>query len=139
MAWATPVWSMMRQVNLFGTASRLPERSTSKSRRGKTEMRILVLADIDDLRWQHGTGQADLILALGDVSDCLILEAAEAYGAPPIFGVKGNHCSPTPFPEGITDLHLRTVEFGGISFGGFPGSWRDKLRGHYLFEQDEAT
>ena|ERR1017187_6457867 len=102
-------------------------------------MKILVLADIDDLRWQHGTGQADLILALGDIADCLILEAAEAYGAPPIFGVKGNHCSPTPFPEGITDLHLRTVEFGGISFGGFHGSWRYKLRGHYLFEQDEAT
>jgi|ERR1039458_6011331 Icc-related predicted phosphoesterase len=102
-------------------------------------MRVLILADIDDLRWQHGTGQADLILSLGDIADCLILEAAEAFGAPPIFAVKGNHDTSTPFPEGITDLHLRTVEFGGLVFGGFNGSWKYKPRGHFLYEQDEVT
>jgi Icc-related predicted phosphoesterase len=79
------------------------------------------------------------MLALGDVSDSLILEAAEAYGAPPVFGVRGNHDVVTAFPEGITDLHLRTVEFGGLKFGGFNGSWKYKPRGHYLYQQDEAT
>jgi predicted phosphodiesterase len=102
-------------------------------------MRILVVADIDDLHWQHCPGQADLILALGDVSYSLILEAAEAYGAPPIFAVKGNHDTTTAFPEGITDLHLRTVEFGDLTFGGFNGSWKYKSRGHYLYEQHEAS
>jgi Icc-related predicted phosphoesterase len=101
-------------------------------------MRILVLADFDDLHWQHGRGQTDLILALGDISDCLILEAAEAFGVPPIFAVKGNHDSATAFPEGITDLHLRTVEFGGYKFGGLNGSWKYKPRGHFLYEQDEV-
>ncbi|MCG3147230.1 MAG: hypothetical protein PCFJNLEI_00668 [Verrucomicrobiae bacterium] len=102
-------------------------------------MRILILADIDELKWKHGSGEVDLILALGDLSDCLILEAVEAYGAPPVFAVKGNHDTATPFPEGITDLHLRTVEFGGLTFGGFNGSWKYKPRGHYLYEQHEAT
>ena len=102
-------------------------------------MRILVLADIDDLRWQHGSGEVDLILALGDISDCLILEAAEAYGAPPILAVKGNHDSPAPFPEGITDLHLHTASIGGVTFGGFNGSWKYKPRGHFLYEQHEVA
>lgn len=102
-------------------------------------MRVLVLADIDDLKWQHGSGEADLILAVGDISDCLVLEAAEAYGAPPVFAVKGNHDTAAPFPEGISDLHLRTVEFGGFTFGGFNGSWKYKPYGHYLYEQNEAT
>lgn len=102
-------------------------------------MRVLVLADLDDLRWKHGTGQADLIVSLGDIADCLILDAAKAYGAPPVFAVRGNHDPNTPFPEGITDLHLTRVEFGGLTFGGFNGSWRYKPRGHFLYEQNEAT
>jgi Icc-related predicted phosphoesterase len=53
--------------------------------------------------------------------------------------VKGNHDTPTPFPEGITDLHLRKVEFGGLTFGGFNGSWKYKPRGHFPYEQAEAT
>lgn len=102
-------------------------------------MRALVLADIDDLHWRHGSGQADLILALGDTADNLILEAWKAFGAPPIFAVKGNHDAPTPFPEGITDLHLKAVEFGGLCIGGFNGSWKYKPRGHFLYEQQEAA
>lgn len=104
-----------------------------------SQMRVLILADLDDLHWAHGCGEVDLILALGDIADCLILEAAESFGAPPIFAVKGNHDAPTPFPEGITDLHLRQTELGGLTFGGFAGSWRYKPKGHFLFDQNEAT
>jgi hypothetical protein len=50
-------------------------------------MRVLVLADIDEFRWRHGTGQADVILSLGDVSDGLILEAAAVFGGLPVFAV----------------------------------------------------
>lgn len=41
-------------------------------------MKILVLADIDDLNWQGGNGHADLLLALGDMADTVILQAAKA-------------------------------------------------------------
>src|ERR1700721_2608549 len=102
-------------------------------------MRALILADIDELHWVHGSGHADLILAVGDTADSLILEAADAYGAPRIFAVKGNHDATTAFPEGITDLHLARVEFGGLTLGGFHGAWRYKPRGPYLFEQSEVA
>ena len=70
-------------------------------------MKLLVLADIDDLRWHGGRGRADALLALGDMADTVILEAAEAWQCPAIFAVKGNHDSDGPFPEPIIDLHLR--------------------------------
>jgi Icc-related predicted phosphoesterase len=102
-------------------------------------MRLLILADIDDLHWRNGTGQADIVVALGDTAESLILEAAKAFGDRTILAVKGNHDAPAPFPEGITDLHLTTVQFGGLTFGGFNGSWKYKPRGHFLYEQSEAT
>ena len=102
-------------------------------------MRALILADIDSIRWEGGSGEVDLILALGDLSDCVILEAWEAFGAPPCFAVRGNHDIAGDFPEGISDLHMRTVEFLGLKFGGFCGSWRYKPKGFHMFDQDEAT
>ena len=102
-------------------------------------MRLLILADIDDLHWRHGTGVADLVIALGDIADSVILEAAASFGYPPIFAVKGNHDADTAFPAGIEDLHLNHIQFGGLAFGGFNGSWKYKPRGHFLYEQSEAT
>jgi len=102
-------------------------------------MRILAITDIDDLRWQFGAGHADLLLSLGDVSDPLILEAAEAYSCEQIFAVKGNHDLKVPFPSPIVDLHLRVEEYGGLLFGGFNGSWRYKPKGHFLYDQWEPS
>ena len=102
-------------------------------------MRALILADIDSIRWEGGSGEVDLILALGDLSDCVILEAWEAFGAPPCFAVRGNHDIAGDFPEGISDLHLHTVTFGGLTFGGFCGSWRYKPKGNHMFDQSEVT
>ncbi len=68
-------------------------------------MRILVIADVDDFHWRHGTGRADVLLSCGDVSDQVILEAAEAYGCETILAVKGNHDNNEPFPKPIIDLH----------------------------------
>jgi Icc-related predicted phosphoesterase len=101
-------------------------------------MRILILADLDDLQWRGGTGQADLVVALGDSADALILEAAAAHQCSTIFAVKGNHDAPAPFPTAITDLHLDIAEYGGLVFGGLNGSWRYKPRGHFLYEQAEV-
>lgn len=101
-------------------------------------MRILAIADIDDFHWKRGSGQADVLLSCGDVSDQVILEAAEAYGCQAIFAVKGNHDTKTSFPEPIIDLHLKTREFGGFTFGGLNGSWRYKPVGHFLYEQEDV-
>ena len=102
-------------------------------------MRLLVIADIDDLKWRGGSGQADLLVSCGDVSDPVILEAAKAYNCGGILAVKGNHDAPVAFPEPIIDLHLRVRNLSGTTFGGFNGSWRYKPRGHFLYEQAVAS
>ena len=102
-------------------------------------MRLLVIADIDDLHWTHGAGQADVLLSCGDVADQVILEAAEANECRTIFAVKGNHDNDVPFATPIIDLHRQTVEHGGLSFGGMNGAWKYKPRGHFLYEQWEAN
>ena len=102
-------------------------------------MRLLVIADIDDLHWKGGSGQADLLISCGDVSDPVILEAAESYHCSRILAVKGNHDFPSPFPKPIVDLRLHAEEYTGVHFGGFNGSWKYKPRGHFLYGQDEAS
>jgi len=101
-------------------------------------MKILAIADIADLRWQHGTGKADVLLSCGDVVEPVIIEAAQAYGCDAILAVKGNHDLPTPFSPPIVDLHCRLYEHRGISFGGLNGSWKYKPRGHFLYKQKEV-
>ena len=101
-------------------------------------MKILVLADIDDLKWKGGNGRADLLLSLGDIADNVILQAADAWQCPAVLAVKGNHDDETPFPEPILDLHLRTMDLGGLRFGGLNGCWQYKPRGHFLYYQEEA-
>jgi Icc-related predicted phosphoesterase len=79
-----------------------------------------------------------VLISCGDVSDQVILEAAESYGCETIIGVKGNHDPNTPFQQPITDMHLQTKEIEGLRFGGLSGSWKYKPRGHFLFEQWEV-
>ena len=98
-------------------------------------MRILALSDIEDFRWKHGKGEADMLLSCGDVPDQVIIEAAEAYGCSAVFAVKGNHDANTPFPEPIADLHLRVREYAGLRLGGLNGSWKYKPKGHFLYDQ----
>jgi len=101
-------------------------------------MKLLVLADIDDLHWRGGCGSADVLLALGDMADAVILEAARSWHPQAIFAVRGNHDSDAPFPEPIVDLHLRTAEYSGLRFGGLNGCWQYKPRGSFLYYQEEA-
>jgi len=101
-------------------------------------MRLIILADIDEFKWQWEEGQADLVISCGDVSDQLVFEAAQAFHCSKIFAVKGNHDSNTPFPEPIIDLHLKAEEFNGVTFGGLNGSWKYKPRGPFLYEQEEV-
>jgi Icc-related predicted phosphoesterase len=99
---------------------------------------LLVIADIEDLRWKHSTGKADILLSCGDVSDHVILEAADAFKCRAIFAVKGNHDSSHPFPDPIVDLHRISDKCSGVTFGGFNGAWKYKPRGWYLYDQSEV-
>jgi Icc-related predicted phosphoesterase len=101
-------------------------------------LKLLVLADIDDLRWRGGEGSADVLLSLGDIADAVILQAAAAWQCPAVFAVRGNHDSDAPFPEPIVDLHLRTAELGGMRFGGLNGCLQYKPRGAFLYYQEEV-
>jgi Icc-related predicted phosphoesterase len=68
----------------------------------------------------------DVICTLGDLEQSELFEL-EAVTTIPKFGVYGNHDSGMYFePLGITNLHLRTVSFGGLTFGGFEGCVRYK-------------
>lgn len=102
-------------------------------------MILLVISDIDDYNWTHGTGQADVLVACGDVYDQVILQAAKAYGCQTILAVKGNHDPSAAFPAPILDCHLRVHEINGVRFGGLNGSWKYKPRGHFLYEQNEVS
>ncbi|MFC1461392.1 hypothetical protein ACFLQR_02600 [Verrucomicrobiota bacterium] len=102
-------------------------------------MRILVIADIDDFLWKRGSGQADVLLSCGDVSDQLILEAAEAYGCQTIFAVKGNHDTNAAFKEPIVDLHLQTEECGSFTFRLLTYSFLTIPRGEFMIRKMKCT
>lgn len=101
-------------------------------------MTLLVIADDEALLENLPDVQADILVSCGDVPDRTILIAAERCRCRHILAVKGNHDSSASFVAPIVDLHLRTHEAEGLTFGGFCGAWRYKPDGNYLFEQYEA-
>ena len=101
-------------------------------------MTILVIADDELLNGNMATSNVDLVISCGDLPDEVILRAAEKCNCDKILAVKGNHDSSAEFPQPIEDVHLQTVNFGGLTFGGFCGSWKYKPKGNFLFEQSEV-
>lgn len=98
----------------------------------------LIIADDEFAAKQTPKCAADVLISLGDMPDSVILEVAARCGCKEVLAVKGNHDSAAPFPNPIRDLHLKTINFGGVVFGGFCGSWKYKPKGHHLFEQEEV-
>jgi Icc-related predicted phosphoesterase len=101
-------------------------------------MKLLVIADDDAFTKIPVTERADVLISCGDLADQVILQTAKSVQCSRIFAVKGNHDGTAPFPAPILDLHLRTESLGGLTFGGFQGSWKYKPRGHFLYDQDEV-
>ena len=101
-------------------------------------MNLLIIADDEFAACKVSDCTAELLVSLGDMPDAIILEVAGRCACEAILAVKGNHDSSAQFPEPIRDLHLRTIQFRGVSFGGFCGSWKYKPKGNFLFEQDEV-
>jgi Icc-related predicted phosphoesterase len=102
-------------------------------------MRLLVIADDDSFIKTLTNELADVLISCGDLDDRIILQAAQVAQCSRFFAVKGNHDGAGSFPSPIFDLHLRTESFGGITFGGFRGSWRYKPRGHFLYDEEEVA
>jgi uncharacterized protein len=101
-------------------------------------MKLLVIADDKLVGHRIPEYRPDLLLSLGDLPDKTILKVARRCACPNILAVKGNHDSPQPFPLPIHDLHMKTVQFGGLTFGGFGGAWKFKPHGDHLFDQEEV-
>ncbi len=102
------------------------------------KLRLLVIADSDDMPESKDIPEADILISCSDIADQTILSIADLSKCSRIFAVKGNHDSGSVFTPPILDLHLTARNYGGISFGGFQGSWKYKPRGNYLYEQEEA-
>ena len=101
-------------------------------------MTCLIIADNEYPSQTLPTVAVDLLVSCGDLTDNYILRVAERCSCQAIFAVRGNHDTAAPFAGPIRDLHLRTLEFGGLRFGGFGGCQRYKLHGHHLYEQAEV-
>jgi Icc-related predicted phosphoesterase len=101
-------------------------------------MTALVIADDELVANELPEASADLLVSCGDLPDDVILRAAARCGCRHILAVKGNHDSGAPFPPPILDLHLRTVRFHGLVFGGFCGAWKYKPVGHHLFDEAQV-
>lgn len=101
-------------------------------------MVLLVIADDESVGKNVPVSRADAIISCGDLPDEVILLVASRVGCSRVLAVKGNHDGSGLFDKRITDLHLTTVNMGGVTFGGFCGSWKYKPRGNYLFEQSEV-
>lgn len=101
-------------------------------------MNVLIIADDELVAGQLPELRADLLISCGDLPDEVIHRAAQKSACRTIFAVKGNHDSSGPFRPPIQDLHLTTIQFDGLAFGGFCGSWKYKPRGNFLFEQFEV-
>ncbi|MBI2482593.1 metallophosphoesterase [Candidatus Uhrbacteria bacterium] len=82
----------------------------------------------------------DCIVTLGDLGLAELRGLGGVTGIPK-WGVYGNHCSGTYFPElGISNLHCRTVSLHGVTFGGFEGSVRYKESPYSkMYTQEEAA
>ena len=103
-------------------------------------MRIMAIADTDDVTWAGPSPRVDLVVSCGDVYTPVIQAAAKACPAASVVAVKGNHDLPAAFPLPIIDLHLRVITLpNGLRVGGFNGCWRYKPRGNFLYSQNEAA
>jgi len=106
-------------------------------------MKILAIADrpprekITEILKKH---PIDLICTLGDLEQYDIADLEYITDIPKI-GVYGNHDSGRYFePLGIKNMHLTTLEYKGIMFGGFEGCVRYKNDEYAkMYTQEQAS
>jgi Icc-related predicted phosphoesterase len=67
------------------------------------------------------------------------MKAIDRHAPEYVIGIRGNHCTSAHFPEPVIDLHMKTITLGGMTFGGFCGSWKYKAQGNHMFHQHEVN
>lgn len=82
---------------------------------------------------------ADMIITLGDLEGSY-LNIFDRITNKQKIGVYGNHCFRGYLDtHGFINLHLKTIEIGGVTFGGFEGALRYKESVyHPMWTQEEA-
>jgi uncharacterized protein len=104
------------------------------------QVRLLVLADKpppgDALSWVRNN-EPDAVIFCGDLDLAWIEDLREI--ALPKLGVYGNHDADYMPALGITDLHLRRTELGGLSFAGFEGCVRYRAGAHQYTQEEAAS
>lgn len=99
-------------------------------------MRLLVVSDCEAGLPPRPRGEPEVVVSCGDVPEDVLGRVVLRYGVP-CLGVLGNHDPASP-PPMLRDLHLRVVEWAGVTFGGFEGARRYKPLGHHLYEEVEV-
>jgi len=100
---------------------------------------VLVVADYPKGRFEEDIRpKIDFVLSCGDV-DPPILEEIHLRFQKPIFAVKGNHDSTKPFPDYVTDVHLRFVQYRNWFIGGLGGVPSHKGSGVYEWDDLSAA
>jgi Icc-related predicted phosphoesterase len=104
-------------------------------------MRLIALADEAaraGLAELVAGNRPDAIVTLGDLEPEWLHGIADL--GVPVLGVHGNHDAAGQLAAlGVTDLHMRRLELGGISFAGFEGCVRYGRGGPHQYTQAEAT
>lgn len=100
---------------------------------------VLVVANYPKPRFEEAIrSKVDFVLSCGDV-DPHTLEEIHLRFQKPIFAVKGNHDSTEPFPDYITDVHLRFVQHRNWFIGGLGGVPSYKGVGAYEWDDLSAA
>lgn len=95
---------------------------------------VLVVADYSKTKFEEDIrAKVDFVLSCGDV-DLPILEEIYLRFKKPIFAVKGNHDSTKPFPEYVTDVHLKFFQHRNWFIGGLGGVPSYKGSGTYEWD-----
>ena len=105
-------------------------------------MKILAIADRppkERIKLILENNPINMICTLGDLEQNYLYDI-ELVTSIPKLGVYGNHDSGTYIETlGITNMHLKTLEFGGLVFGGFEGCVRYKNDPNAkMYTQEEA-
>ncbi len=102
-------------------------------------MKILHYSDRGDPNFMKLYQECDVLVTTGDLDYFDFSGLEEIQNKKPAFGVYGNHCSGTYLEKlGITNLHNKVVEFGGLKWGGFQGCLKYK-ESSLMYTEEEAS
>lgn len=101
-------------------------------------MKILHYSDQESPEFLKLYEECDVLVATGDLRIFDFMGSEDKQERKPSFGVYGNHDSGLYMERlGITNLHNKTVEAGGFTWGGFQGCPRYK-ESDLMYTEEEA-